>query len=54
VNKVGTGKVGIAQDPEHKTQVRYSSSTFRNYTHSEPRFHALLTERASEVELVLK
>ena len=23
---------------------RFSSSTFRNYTHSEPRFRALLTE----------
>jgi hypothetical protein len=29
------------------------SSTFRNYTHSEPRFCALLTEGASEVELAL-
>ena len=52
VNKVGTGKAGIAQDPDYKTQVRYSSSTFRNYTHSEPRFRALLTDKALEVELV--
>ncbi len=29
------------------------SSTFRTYTHSEPRFRALLTEGASEVELAL-
>jgi hypothetical protein len=28
-------------------------STFRNYTHSEPRFRALLTEGASEVKLAL-
>jgi hypothetical protein len=27
------------------------SSTFRNYTHSEPRFCVLLTEGASELEL---
>jgi hypothetical protein len=29
------------------------SLTFRNYTHSEPRFCALLTEGASEVKLAL-
>jgi hypothetical protein len=29
------------------------SSTFRNYTHSEPRFRALLAEAASEMELAL-
>jgi hypothetical protein len=29
------------------------SSTFRNYIQSEPRFHALLTEGASEVKLAL-
>ncbi len=29
------------------------SSTFRNYIHSEPRFRALLTEGASQVELAL-
>jgi hypothetical protein len=29
------------------------SSTFRNYTHSEPRFRALLTKGASELELAL-
>jgi hypothetical protein len=29
------------------------SSTFPNYTHSEPRFHALVTEGASEVKLAL-
>jgi hypothetical protein len=33
--------------------VHLSSSTFRNYTHSELRFRALLTEVASEVELAL-
>ena len=48
VNKVGTGKAGIAQDPDYKTQVRYSSSTFRNYTHSELRFRALLTEDGTQ------
>jgi hypothetical protein len=53
VNKVGTGKAGISQDPDHKTQVRYSSSTFRNYIHSEPRFRALLTGGALELELAL-
>jgi hypothetical protein len=54
VNKVGTGKAGIAQDPDHKTQVRYSSSTFRNYTHFEPMFRALLlTKGAPELELAL-
>jgi hypothetical protein len=52
VNKVRTGKVGIAEDPDHKAQVRYSFSRFRNYTHSEPRFRALLTEGgAQRVEL---
>jgi hypothetical protein len=29
------------------------SSTFPNYTHSEPRFRALLTDAASEMELAL-
>ena len=53
MNNVGTGKAGIAQDPDYKTQVRYSSSTFRNYTHSELRFRALLTERDSELEVAL-
>ena len=52
MNKVGTGKAGMDQDPDHKIRVRYWSSTFRNYTQSEPRFRALLTEGASEVELV--
>jgi hypothetical protein len=33
--------------------VRYASSRFRNYTHSEPRFRALLTEGGAErLELV--
>jgi hypothetical protein len=40
---VGTGKAGIAQDPDHKTEVRFSSSTFRKYIQSGPRFRALLT-----------
>jgi hypothetical protein len=30
------------------------SSTFSNYTHPEPRFYALLTEGASEMELALE
>ena len=28
--------------------VRYTSSTFRNYTHSEPRFRALLTDEKGD------
>ena len=31
----------------------FSSSTSRNYIQSEPRYRALLTEGASEVELAL-
>jgi hypothetical protein len=42
---------------EHRQAVRTrglkQSSTFRNYTHSAPRFHALLVEGASEVKLAL-
>jgi hypothetical protein len=42
---------------EHRQAVRTrglkQSSTFRNYTHSEPRFRTLLAEGASEVELAL-
>src|SRR5215211_9016482 len=53
VNKVGTGKAGIAQDPEHKTQVRYSSSKFETTKQAELRFRALLTRGASDVELSL-
>ena len=35
--------VSIVPDP-----IPFPSSTYRNYTHSEPRFRALLTERASK------
>ena len=57
-----TARVLLAGDAEareevHRRAVRTRgtkrSSTFRNYTHSAPRFRALLTEAASEVELAL-
>jgi hypothetical protein len=58
----GTIRVLLAGDAEAReeeyrraahTRGLKRSSTFRNYTHSEPRFHALLTEGASEIELAL-
>jgi hypothetical protein len=36
-----------------RTRVLERSSAFRNYTHSELRFHALLDEGTSEVQLAL-
>jgi hypothetical protein len=53
VNNVGTGKAGIAQDPDYKTQVRYSSSGFRSTNNPELQFRALLHEGASDMELAV-
>jgi hypothetical protein len=51
---VGTPKPGRRNSwLEVRTRDLKRSSTFRNYTHSEPMFRALLTEGASEVKLAL-
>ncbi len=47
------GKVGEKPGRALHARDLTRSSTFRNYTHSEPRFRALLTEGASEMKLVL-
>ena len=57
----GTARILLAGDAEAREEHRQGarardlkrSSKFRNYTHSELRFCALLTEGASEVELAL-
>jgi antibiotic biosynthesis monooxygenase (ABM) superfamily enzyme len=57
----GTARVLLAGDAEareeHRQAVRTRGLewwlTFPNYTHSEPRFHARLSEGASEIELAL-
>jgi antibiotic biosynthesis monooxygenase (ABM) superfamily enzyme len=57
----GTARVLLAGDAEareeHRQAVRTRGLewwlTFPNYTHSEPRFRALLTEEAPEVEVGL-
>jgi antibiotic biosynthesis monooxygenase (ABM) superfamily enzyme len=57
----GTARVLLAGDAEareeHRQAVRTRGLewwlTFQKYTRSEPRFHALLTEGASEVQLAL-
>jgi hypothetical protein len=54
-------RVILANDAEAREEQRRAvrtrglerSSTFRNYTHSEPRFRALVTEEASEIEVAL-
>jgi len=57
-----TARVLLAGDAEVRGRVTWQvaptrglgwSSTFRNYTHSEPGFRAQLTERASEMEVAL-
>ena len=58
----GTARVLLAGDAEAReeeymgsgaTRGLKRSSTFRNYTHSEPRFRALLTEGMHELDLAL-
>ena len=59
----GTARILLASDAEVREEEEYRraaptrgpkrSSTFRNYTHFEPRFRALRAEGASEVEVVL-
>ena len=58
----GTARILLAGDAEAReedyrraapTRGLKRSSTFQNYTHSEPRFRALLTKGASELKLAL-
>ena len=50
----GDAEARKEHSPAVRTRGLKRSSTFRNYTHSEPRFRALLTEEDPELELRLR